>query len=152
MLRRRKVIEALVLFIVIGIWLLIEWMQPVKIGGVHEGYIVLVENFPWTDKGRIEWFQKNRALLKNKYGLPGANKYKGSWDSIYFVEWDGHYLEEDRHKEMYCFDDMKEEAKCVEKKNLLEVTKNYNNSISFYIGLYKYTLYPETGLIQKNRW
>lgn len=58
--------------VVAGYW---YWLclRPVEIVAVHEEdnhASVLVKNFPLTDKGKINWWRKNKNLLKEKYNIP----------------------------------------------------------------------------------
>ncbi|SQK77400.1 Enterobacterial putative membrane protein (DUF943) [Tatumella ptyseos] len=48
--------------------------RPVEIIAVHkkDNYSsVLVNNFPFTERGRINCWQENKQMLKNRYGVPG---------------------------------------------------------------------------------
>ncbi|MBD2796733.1 DUF943 family protein [Xenorhabdus sp. 18] len=35
---------------------------------------ILVRHFPITDRGKINWWEKNKAMLKDKYGIPVTDK------------------------------------------------------------------------------
>ncbi len=58
--------------VVLGYWF---WLclRPVEIVAVHEDdnhASVLVKTFPFTDKGKISWWLKNKNMLKEKYNIP----------------------------------------------------------------------------------
>jgi len=61
------------LIITATIYLIWKFSRPTEIVAVHlsqyASYIV-VKNFPFTDSGMITWWQENRVLLKEKYGVP----------------------------------------------------------------------------------
>lgn len=58
----------------LGYFLLLSF-RPVEVVAVHEDgefSSVLVKNFPLTDRGKIDWWIKNNAILKEKYNIPKA--------------------------------------------------------------------------------
>lgn len=92
-------------------------MLPTQVVDVHyksesDSYFVIVKNFPFTDSGKIKWWEENRHLLGEKYNIPvNSDKY-----SISF--WTGDYKEEpntDQGSDLLCFYDMKSKKKCIEK-------------------------------------
>lgn len=56
------------------IYLLWLFLRPVEIVAVHQrstnDSAILVRNFPLSDKGKINWWLKNRAMIKEKYNVP----------------------------------------------------------------------------------
>ncbi len=73
-IKNKKIISLglLVIIVLLSYWL---WLSlcPVEIVAVHrEGShsSVLVKTFPLTDKGKINWWLKNKEMLKSKYNIP----------------------------------------------------------------------------------
>ncbi|HAZ77490.1 MAG TPA: hypothetical protein DCX28_13835, partial [Enterobacteriaceae bacterium] len=53
-------------------------LRPVEIVAVHQDNdysSVLVKNFPITEKGKINWWLKNKDMLKRRYGIPKPSSY-----------------------------------------------------------------------------
>ncbi|WBF46272.1 DUF943 family protein [Serratia rubidaea] len=129
---------ALVVVILLGllIWVLV---RPVKIVAVHkkgEFASVLVENFPLSDRGKMNWWLKNQKTLTEQYGIPAPAK-----DSYFYVTFwkfgDG-YKEEGKYDRL-CFDDMKPPKNCIEKDAVFSVSHSRNLGTVFttYEGRYK---------------
>ncbi len=114
-------------------------LQPVKIIAVHnEGNFsdILVKNFPVTERGRIDWWLKNKDMLKEKFHIP-----EPASNGFFFVKvWDfaAGYMEQGKYDRL-CFDEMKTKTNCIEKNSLMLVRNDGENEVSFAIGenLYK---------------
>ncbi|MTD39314.1 DUF943 family protein, partial [Erwinia sp. CPCC 100877] len=77
--------KKITILLLAGLALLICWiwlcLRPVEIVAVHDNgnhSYVLVRNFPLTNKGKINWWLKNKDMLKEKYNIPKPASY-GSW-------------------------------------------------------------------------
>lgn len=105
-------------------------LHPVKIVAVHgDGNYsyILVKNFPFTDKGKIIWWLKNRDMLKNIYGIPRSAIY-GGYDVTFWDFGDG-YKEEEKYDRL-CFNDMPTEINCIDKKPLFTIRRfNYEREL-----------------------
>jgi len=114
--------------------------RPVEIIAIHDrgnNYIsVLVRNFPLTDRGKINWWLKNKKLLKEKYNLPNSEKDE-SFSVTFWLFGDG-YKEEGKYDRL-CFDDMKTKVNCIEKDAVFSVdnSKNMGTMIRTYDGTYR---------------
>lgn len=114
-------------------------LQPVKIVAVHPDgpYTdILVKNFPLTDKGRINWWLKNKDILKAKYKLPAPTKD----DGFYFIKiWDfgRGYVEDDGYDRL-CFDDIKEKNHCIDKAPYLTIRKGKETGLTFFTDQKRY--------------
>lgn len=115
--------KALLIIVAAGTVLMsyLLWLtcRPVEIIAVHkkDNYSsVLVNNFPFTDKGRINWWQENKQMLKNRYGVPRPDT-DGFFTVIFWDFGDG-YKEEGKYDRL-CFDDMNPPANCIEKNKVL---------------------------------
>jgi hypothetical protein len=120
--------------------------QPVRIDAVHKkGFHsdILVTHFPMTDRGRIEWWENNKAQLQIDYGVPEPEE--GGYFSVLFWAWDGVYRVWGSvygDSDLRCFEDKPEEANCIIKSDQpLEVTRLRDGSFFYDIGPYPRTSY-----------
>ncbi len=118
------------------LWLLI---RPIEIVAVHNDgshSSVLVKAFPLTNNGKIDWWLKNKELLKDKYGIPVSDS-NGSFTMVFWYFGDG-YKEEGKY-DRRCFDDMKTKVNCIEKEKAFTVTNSPNLGITFTVhdGVYQ---------------
>jgi len=107
-------------------------LRPVEIIAVHyDGNFshILVRNFPFTDKGKINWWLKNKEILKEKYKIPSPSPY-GSF-TVNFWDFGNGYKEEDKY-DRRCFDDMKTNKNCID-KNLIFSIKRIKDSHTLFI-------------------
>ncbi|CAH6344981.1 DUF943 domain-containing protein [Pantoea agglomerans] len=110
----------IVLLFLAGCVLLSYWLsvflRPVEIIDVHHrssGFSdVLVTSFPPTDKGKINWWLKNKDMLKDKYGIPNPDS-EGYFYVTFWLFGEG-YKKEGKYDRL-CFDDMKTKVNCIEK-------------------------------------
>ncbi|WP_456309549.1 DUF943 family protein [Serratia proteamaculans] len=147
MLKRTKKI---ILLMVISGCLLWLGFRPMKIISVHQMKyysIVLVEDYPFTDKGKINWWQKNKSMLKTKYDIPQPEA-DGSYNVILW-DFDEGYKEDDGYDRL-CFDDMKPPKNCVDKNALMTVSRDKYNVTDFTLDDGVYVL-QDNGLIVKRK-
>ncbi|CAH6345059.1 DUF943 family protein [Pantoea agglomerans] len=112
--------------------------RPIEVIAVHEDgnySFVLVKKFPITDKGKIDWWLKNKDIFKNRYDIPKPAAY-GGYDVTFWNFGDGY--KEDKYDRL-CFDDMKTKMNCINKEPLLTIKRyNYEREIFItYEGRYK---------------
>ncbi|WP_336708623.1 MULTISPECIES: DUF943 family protein [unclassified Cedecea] len=104
--------------------------RPVEIVAVHQrnSYSdVLVEGFPFTKKGKVHWWLKNKAMLKEKYGAPGPEK-DGFYVITFWYFGDG-YVETDGYDRL-CFDDLDPPLNCIDKDKAFTVWQDrYKNTV-----------------------
>jgi hypothetical protein len=112
-----------VVVIAFSLW---DDIYPVKIIDVHRstdhsGYDdIIVDHFPLTDRGRINWWLSQRDMLKNKYNIPsGPESVLTVWDVG-----DG-YLRDSPREDYFCFPDMTSEKNCIEKMNSLQLIPDF---------------------------
>ncbi|MCG8709866.1 DUF943 family protein [Brenneria sp. 4F2] len=126
-LSKKRVIAVLaVLAVVYGIiWL----SRPVKIVAIHQKQHfshVLVLNFPLTNRGKIDWWLKNREMLQEKYAIPKRSSY-GSF-TITFWDFGEGYKESEYDRR--CFEDMQTEKNCIEKQLVFAIDDNGKGDIT----------------------
>jgi len=132
-----------------GYWLWLA-LRPVEIIAIHHGSRgfsdILVTSFPPTDKGKINWWLKNKNMLKNKYGIPKP----GSGGSFYLTFWlfgEG-YKEEGKYDRL-CFKDMQSPVNCIEKNRVFSVEAGRSDNVFFTVDNAIYRM-KENGQIVKD--
>ncbi len=113
--------------------------RPVEIIAVHKDgnhASVLVKSFPFTDLGKINWWLKNKKMLKYKYDIPNPSP-NGSFTVVFWDFGEG-YKDEGKY-DRRCFNDMKTKKNCIDKNSLMFVKDSNNTGISFWVekGLYR---------------
>ena len=141
-----------VVVIAFSLW---DDIYPVKIIDVHRstdhsGYDdIIVDHFPLTDRGRINWWLSQRDMLKKKYNIPSGQEFV-------LMVWDvgDGYLRDSPREDYFCFPDMTSEKNCIEKNNLLKVDARYSdkNKVNFIISDNKYIMDKKDGSITKDRY
>lgn len=112
-------------------YVLWQSLSPVEIVAVHQRNNfsdVLVKNFPFTDKGKINWWLKNKEILKKKYNIPQPASY-GNFTITFWSFGDG-YKEEGKYDRL-CFKDMNTRVNCIEKEAIFSVNNDSQNRIHF---------------------
>ncbi|WPO94452.1 DUF943 family protein [Buttiauxella sp. HR94] len=103
---------------------------PTKIVGIHRdgSYIdVLVENFPYTDQGKITWWQNNSSMMREYFNTPSASG-NGQYH-ISFWDFNEGYKPIGKYDRL-CFQDFKVNANCIDKNKLMEVVSNKDGQVS----------------------
>jgi len=103
---------------------------PPKVVGIHRdgSYIdVLVENFPYTDQGKITWWQNNNSMMRDYFNIPSASG-NGQYH-ISFWDFNEGYKPIDKYDRL-CFEDFKVNANCIDKNKLMEIVSNKDGQIS----------------------
>ncbi|UWS28975.1 DUF943 family protein [Erwinia pyrifoliae] len=116
-------------------------LRPVEIIAVHQrnNYSdILVKNFPFTDKEKINWWLKNKEILKDKYNAP--EPASDEFFTITFWLFGDGYKEEGKYDRL-CFDDMKTTVNCIEKEAVFSVSNSKNSGTRFTVhdGIYRIT-------------
>ncbi|SCC60327.1 DUF943 family protein [Kosakonia oryziphila] len=128
--------KTIMVLAVAGCVLLAYWLwlslRPVEIVAIHHrssGFSdVLVTNFPPTDKGKINWWLKNKDMLKDKYAALKTDS-DGSFYITFWLFGDG-YKEEGKYDRL-CFSDMKVKENCIDKNRVFSV-ETVNNGDTFF--------------------
>ncbi|MFE8116885.1 DUF943 family protein [Brenneria goodwinii] len=135
-----------VLAVLAAIYAIIWLFRPVKIVAIHQhndSSYVLVLNFPLTDRGKIDWWLKNREMLKEKYAIPKRSSY-GSF-TIAFLGFGEGYMESEYDR--LCFEDMPTEKNCIEKQILFVIDDNGAGSITLRTSNQRYRLQPDGEIV-----
>ena len=132
-----------------------EHIYPVKIIDVHRSTDkfdyddIIVDHFPLTDRGRINWWLSQRDMLKEKYNIPSGQEFV-------LMVWDvgDGYLRDSPREDYFCFPDMTSEKNCIEKNNLLKVDARFsdNNTVNFIIDDKKYIMNKKDGSMTRERY
>lgn len=103
------------------IYLLWFFLRAVEIVAVHQrsnNYsAILVRNFPLSDKDKINWWLKNRAMIKEKYNVPYPDE-NGFFSVTVWLFGEG-YKEDKQDDDQYCFNDMKVKKDVLKKRQFL---------------------------------
>ncbi|NIF60166.1 DUF943 family protein [Enterobacter sp. Ap-916] len=116
---------------IVAVYCLWLFFRSVKIVAVHQrnNYSsILVKNFPFTDKGKIDWWLENKDALKAKYDIPKPASYGGFTITIGLFK-DG-YKEEGKYDRL-CFDDMNTKINCIDKNSVFTIRNSKNRGITF---------------------
>lgn len=124
------------IFLVAGLAILavVVWwsLKPVEIVAVHDHNTLLVKNFPLLKSRQIAWWEANKEMIKEKYGIPVLDE-KGFY-TVYFQGFGEGYRADsgtDEDSDLLCFEDMPGPANCIEKDPLFSVSHSPNVDISY---------------------
>ncbi|KAA5770604.1 DUF943 family protein, partial [Yersinia pestis] len=125
--------------------------HPVEIISVHQrnNYSdILVRNFPFTEKGKINWWLENRDMLKAKYSIP-----KPASDGFYtIIFWDfGDGYKEEGKYDRLCFSDMNTTKNCIEKEKYMTIYKIKNDEPLFSFDGNRYFLNENNKIVKMKR-
>lgn len=118
------------LSLVVATYALFWITLPTKIVAIHRdgSYIdVLVENFPYTDQGKITWWQNNKSMMRDYFNIPSASG-NGPYH-ISFWDFNEGYKPIGTYDRL-CFGDFKVNANCIDKNKLMEIASNKDGQIS----------------------
>ncbi len=124
----------MILIFVLG-YSLFLLLRPVEIIDVHQDgrwSRVVVKHFPITRKGKIDWWEQNKANLKEKYDVPKIDIH-GYFNVSFWDIGSGYRVDRmvDQDSYLLCFEDMKVDANCIEKNKVFEVVKGRNGGLQF---------------------
>ena len=130
--RNRPIIFFITL--ITSIYTIWQFLRPVEIVAVHDGNIILVRHFPYLKSRQIAWWKAKKSLIKTKYGIP--QKYNSYYDISVMDFGNGYRTEPDESllwftDEVFCFNDMTTEARCIDRKPLLNVTYSHNYGLEY---------------------
>lgn len=111
-------------------FMLWNFSTPVEIVGAHganacseaapcHGDILLVRNFPYLKSRQIAWWEANKTMIKEKYGIPHKD-HDGSYQVFIMGFGDGYRIDRgtDEDSDLLCFEEMKVPTRCIEKDPL----------------------------------
>lgn len=128
-----------------GLWVT---LHPVVIVAVHEDgnhSLVLVNQFPFTDRGKINWWLENKNMLKEKYNIPNPDR-NGIYEVIFWYFGDG-YMAEGKYDRL-CFKDMPPPLNCIEKNKAFTVWTDRHNNVFFGVHDGKYRINDKGQMIK----
>jgi len=106
-------------------------LRSVEIVGVHDDgnfSDILVKNFPVTDRGKIDWWLKNKDMLKRQYDIPKPASYGNYTVSIWLF---GEGYKEEGKYDRLCFDDINPPINCIEKDRVFIISYSKNRGVIF---------------------
>ncbi|MCU5773712.1 DUF943 family protein [Erwiniaceae bacterium BAC15a-03b] len=134
----------IVLLLIVLLYLLWKISRPVEIVAIHyenASSDILVKNFPLTINRQIAWWQENKTMLKEKYGLPQLDTNGLRWISFWnFGE--GYQIEKPEDtffpskdtSYLLCFDDMKVAERCIVKDRQMHISITRDGVVLIYFG------------------
>ncbi|MBU9846343.1 DUF943 family protein [Rahnella ecdela] len=131
-----------IIFILIIVTCFFVLREP-EIIYVHEdedSTVIIVRNFPITQWGKIYWWENNKDMMNAKYQLPrvdaAGNYYvsilDGS-DGFKKVTEANLYWFSFEHTDLYCFNEIKSEDRCIEKNFLMQIHNGMKNKTDYFI-------------------
>ena len=130
--KNKKAIVALFLACCIlpGYWLWLS-LRPVEIVAIHQEFdttSILINEFPLTTQGKINWWLNHKDMLKKKYDIPKPSS--SGYFTVIFWNFGEGYKKEGKYDRL-CFNDMKAPINCIEKDKLFTVSYGKNLGLSF---------------------
>lgn len=129
-------------FSILLIYLFVTQTEPVKVvyaSSEQSTSDIVVDNFPFTESGRLTWWKENKRMLEEKFAIPAIEKTDEAW-SITFWNYgegfkkysdDNNYFLNPFYKELYCFDDIADPQKCINKDVAMIVSRSSTGKIFF---------------------
>ncbi|WP_024562396.1 DUF943 family protein [Siccibacter turicensis] len=115
-------------------YLLWQYFTPVEVVAVHDGNTILVRHFPYLKSRQIAWWEENKDMIQAKYGIPEGYD---SYYYIYLMDFGNGYRTEPNESllfwtdEVFCFNDIKTDARCIDRKPLFTVRWSKNNGLEY---------------------
>nr|WP_250317852.1 DUF943 family protein [Rosenbergiella nectarea] len=127
----------------VGGYLLWQYLIPVEIVAIHRknecskmydchGDLLLVKNFPYLKSRQIAWWEANKAMIKEKYGIP--HKDDDGYYSVTIMDFGKGYRIDhgtDQDSNLLCFYEMSGEAQCIEKHPRLWIRFSQNTGLFY---------------------
>ena len=116
-------------------YLLWQYLTPVEIVSVHDSNTILVRNFPYLKSRQIAWWEANKDMIQEKYGIP--RKTTDYYYDILVVDFGNGYRTEPNESlmfftdEVYCFNDIPIEVRCIDRKPLFAVSWSHNTGLEY---------------------
>lgn len=99
---------------------------------------LIVENFPFLDKNRIKWWLSAKTSLNEKHAIikPMSN---GTY-TIWVWDYASGYVDKGKNndQDLLCFHDSGNTERCIEKKILLKVNRDFYQQEHYTIGANEY--------------
>lgn len=137
-----KKFAILIIFVILVLTYLFFSREPeiIYVQEDEDSTFIIVRNFPITAWGKIYWWENHKNLIKEKYKLPRVDT-----DGNYYVAiLDGSggfkkvteanlYSFSFEHTDLYCFDEIKSEDRCIEKSFLMLISNGMKNKTDYFI-------------------
>ena len=126
-------------------YLLWHFLTPVEIVEAHGAIcsennschndILLVRHFPYLKSRQIAWWEANKNIIQTKYGIPHKDD-NGNY-SITIMGFGRGFRTESHESllfstdEVYCFEEMATELKCINRDTLFSIDKTPNTGLRY---------------------
>lgn len=107
-----------------------QYQIPVEIVDVRENHFLLVKYFPYLKSRQIAWWEANKDMIKDKYGVPRPY-------GLLIVDFGDGYRTEPNEEllfstdEVFCFSDMQTDKNCINRNLLFEVNFDRNENVVY---------------------
>ncbi|WP_414148233.1 DUF943 family protein [Erwinia sp. BNK-24-b] len=122
--------------------------RPVEIIAIHQEdnfSDVLINRFPLTVRGKIDWWLKNKETLKKRYDIPKPAPY-GNYTVSFWLFGEG-YKGEEKYDRL-CFKDMQPPTNCIEKNRVFWVSYSNNRGLIFTVDNGEYRMGKDGKIIK----
>lgn len=161
-IQKKRFVKQILLLIFLVAMIFMTWRitRPVQIVGVYRGNYasdIIIKNSPLTSRQFVNWWVNQQDFIFQTYG-PFENKYDlfkiAIWDIgagfQKFDDWRPGLLF-DFSSEQRCFEEIKSSKNCLDKNaRIMDVFKNSDNVVVFYINRDTYYLFEDGEIIKKN--
>lgn len=141
------------------VYRLVLLMKPVNVVYVrsqHNTSDIVVDNFPFTESGRLAWWKENKRMLEEKFAIPAIDKTEEALSVTFWNYGEGFkqytddsgYFLNPFYKELYCFDDIADTKKCIDKDVAMIVSRTSTGKILFTLETGYYCLNSKDEIIK----
>lgn len=139
---RKTIVIATILCIAMSVYILLfRKTEIIFVHHVKGETDIVVRNFPLTQAGKIIWWENNKDSLLLKNDISDFDEYGNYFVGIEDIGVGFVSVSEARFSSWYsfskndliCFDEIKSESRCIEKKNLMMINNGRDNKTYYYI-------------------
>ncbi|MBV6818636.1 DUF943 family protein [Rahnella sp. PD12R] len=139
---RKTIVIATILCIAMSAYMLLfRKTEIIFVHHVKGETDIVVRNFPLTQAGKIIWWENNKDSLLLKNDISDVDEYGNYFVGIEDIGVGFVSVSEARFSSWYsfskndliCFDEIKSESRCIEKKNLMMINNGRDNKTYYYI-------------------
>ncbi|MBV6820165.1 DUF943 family protein [Rahnella sp. PD12R] len=93
---------------------------------------LLIKNPPFTDKGKISWWLKNKEQIRTRFNIPEPDG-EGTYTVVILNIDTGYKIDRgiDEDSDLLCFDDIGTNQNCINKDWVMDVTLLRNGEIRY---------------------
>ncbi|RJT44277.1 DUF943 family protein [Rahnella woolbedingensis] len=139
-MNKKHVIPIMILIIILRYFFVLRDPKIIYVHEDEDSTYIIVRNFPITQRGKIDWWEHHKDLIREKYQLPSVDSDGNYYVAILDVS-DGFkkvteanlYWFSFEHTELYCFNEIKSEDRCIEKNFIMQINNGMQNKTDYFI-------------------